>query len=399
MVSMRFMFGDEASLMNRGTAGDLAGSMLMRGTTSRSRQEIEDELDRLQATGRVGANGMTGNGQFQTVRTHVDDVLRLLAELVREPSFPQEEFDILKEQNLASIDEARSDPDALAGLELSRAMSNWPRGHVNYAETFDEARTSLEATTLADVRAFHRDFYGPQSGNVVVVGDFDEQEMRRVIEEAFGDWESPHAFRRVTTPFYDPPAREIMIETPDKANAVFMAQQNLELRESDPDYPALLMAGYMIGGGFLNSRLTRTIREERGLSYGVQAALSGHPIDPAGQFIVYAISAPENADAVQSAFVEVMTETLRVGFTEEELQTAKQGWLEGRQYARAQDSSLAGQLSQGLYFDRTLAFDQQLEDRVRAVTLAEVNRVTRSRLDVSKMTVVQAGDFAGLANR
>jgi zinc protease len=395
MIAMRFMFGDEESLMGRSTAGDLAGSLLMRGTTTRSRQQIEDELDRLQASGRVGASGMIGSGQFQTVRESVPEVLRLLAELLREPAFREEEFEILKQQSLASIEEARSDPDALAGLELSRAMSRWPVGHVNYAETFDEARASLEATTLADVRAFHRDFYGPQSGNVVVVGDFDEQEIRRVIEEAFGDWESPRAFRRIATPFYDAPAREIVVETPDKANAVFLAQQNLELSESDPDYPALLMAGYMIGGGFLNSRLTRTIREERGLSYTVQGSLSGHPVDAAGQFVVYAISAPENAEAVQSAFVEEMRNILEGGFTEEELQTAKQGWLEGRRYGRAQDSSLAGQLSQGLYFDRTLTFDQQLEDRVRAVTLEEVNRIARARLDVSKMTIVQAGDFAG----
>ena len=95
---------------------------------------------------------------------------------------------------------------------------------------------------------------------------------------------------------------------------------------------------------------------------------------------------------------------LRDGFTEEELQTAKQGWLENRQLARAQDSSLAALLSQGLYFDRTLAFDEQLEQRVRAVTLGEVNRVTRERLDPAKLTIVKAGDFgdasraAGAAN-
>jgi len=395
MIATRFMFGDEQALMGRGTAGDLAGAMLMRGTTNRTRQEIEDELDRLQASGRVAATGMLGTGQMQTVRSNVPDVLRLLAEILRAPAFPEDEFDILKEQNIASIEEARTDPDALAGLELSRATSRWPVGHVNYPETFEEALASLQATTIDDVRAFHRDFYGPQNGNIVVVGDFDEQEIRRVIQESFGDWESPHAFRRIATPFYDPPAREIVIETPDKANAVFLAQQNLELREADPDYPALLMAGYMIGGGFLNSRLARTIREERGLSYGVQADISGHPVDAAGRFIVYAISAPENAEAVQSAFVEEMAEILRDGFTEEELQTAKQGWLDGRQYGRAQDSSLAGQLSQALYFDRTLLFDQQLEDRVRALTLADVNRVARARIDVSKMTIVQAGDFAG----
>jgi zinc protease len=229
----------------------------------------------------------------------------------------------------------------------------------------------------------------------VVVGDFDEVEVRRAIEESFGDWESPHPFRRIATPFYDPPGREIVIETPDKANAILFAQQNLELRDTDPDYPALLMAGYMIGGGMLNSRLARRIRVQEGLSYGVGADIAGHPVDPVGQFFVYAIYAPENAEALQSAFAEEMGSILRDGFTQEELETAKRGWLEGRRLGRAQDSSLAGALSQSLYFDRTLSFDQQLEDRVRALTLAEVNQVARSRLDLSRLTVVKAGDFSG----
>ena len=395
MVRLRLAFGDEQALMGRGAAADLAGAMLMRGTANRDRLAIQDELDRLQSSGSVGGSAMIGTGQFQTDRTNVPDVLRLAAELLREPTFPEAEFEILKEQMLASIEESRTDPQALAQLALARAMSRWPAGHPNYPETFEESIAAIEALTVDDVRTFYRDFYGPQSGNVVVVGDFDEAEVRRVIEEAFGDWESPHPFRRIATPFYDPPAQEIVIETPDKANAIFFAQQNLELRDSDPDYPALLMAGYIIGGGFLTARLTRTIREERGLSYSVGADLSGHPVDPFGQFIVYAIYAPENADAVQGAFVEEMQEILRDGFTEEELQTAKQGWLEGRRYGRAQDSSLASQLSQGLYFDRTLAFDQQLEDRVSAVTLEDVDRVAREHIDLSKLTIVKAGDFAG----
>jgi zinc protease len=202
----------------------------------------------------------------------------------------------------------------------------------------------------------------------------------------------------VATPFYEPPPNEIVIETPDKANAIFFAQQNLELRDSDPDYPALLMAGYMMGGGVLNSRLARRIRVEEGLSYDVGGGISAHPVDPVGQLTVYAIYAPENEAALQQAFDDEIQSVLRDGFTEEELQTAKQGWLENRQLGRAQDSSLAAQLSQGLYFDRTLDFDQQLEDKVRALTLDEVNRITRARLDPSKLTIVKAGDFANAVN-
>jgi zinc protease len=397
IVRLRLAFGDEQALMNRSTAAELAGAMLMRGTAQRDRQAIQDELDRLQASGNVGGSAMIGTGQFQTISASVPDVIRLVSELVREPVFPESEFAILKEQSIASIQEARTDPQALAQLALARATSRWPVGHPNYPETFDEALANLEATTVEDVREFYRDFYGPQTGNIVVVGDFDEAEVRRVVQESFADWESPHPFQRIATPFYEPPPNEIVIETPDKANAIFFAQQNLELRDSDPDYPALLMAGYMLGGGVLNSRLARRIRVEDGLSYGVGADVAAHPVDPVGQLMVYAIYAPENEEALQRAFEEEMEAALRDGFTEEELRTAKQGWLENRQLGRASDSNLAAQLSQGLYFDRTLAFDEQLEERVRTVTLEEVNRVARERLDPSKLTIVKAGDFGGAA--
>jgi zinc protease len=397
MVRVRLAFGDEQALMNRSTAAELAGAMLMRGTARRDRQAIQDELDRLQASGNVGGSAMIGTGQFQTVAASVPEVIQLVSELVREPEFPESEFRVLKEQTIASIQEARTDPQALAQLALARATTRWPVGHPNYPETFEEALANLAATTVDDVRAFYRDFYGPQTGNIVIVGDFDETEVRRVIQESFADWESPHPFQRIATPFYEPPPSEVVVETPDKANAMFFAQQNLELRDSDPDYAALLMAGYIIGGGVLNSRLARRIRVQDGLSYGVGADISAHPVDPVGQLVVYAIYAPENEAALQRAFEEEMAAVLRDGFTEEELRTAKQGWLENRQLGRAQDSSLAAQLSQGLYFDRTLDFDQQLEDRVRALTLDEVNRVARARLDPSKLTIVKAGDIGGAA--
>ncbi len=394
VVRIRLALGDEQSQMGRATAASLAGAMLMRGTTEHSRQQIQDELDRLKATGGVGGGAVIATGQFQTVRQSVPDVIRLMAEIVREPAFPPSEFDLLKQQSLASIDESRSEPNALAQLELARHMSNWPKGHPNYVETFDESAAAIEATTLDDVKAYYRDFWGPQDGNIVVVGDFDEAEVRQVLKDSFGDWESPHAFRRIATPFYDPPAQDTAIETPDKANAIFLAQQNLALRDTDPDYPALLMASEMLGGGGLNSRLARRIRTDEGISYGVGAAISGHPVDPAGRFFAYAIYAPENVDRLEAAFKEEVRRAIDQGFTQEELQTARQGWLDARQLSRAQDGSLAGTLSQGLYFDRTVMFDGEMEDRVRAVTLDQVNRAIRKWLDPSKMTIVKAGDFA-----
>jgi zinc protease len=394
IVRMRLHFGDEESLMGLGTAGGMAGSMLMRGTEVRSRQEIQDELDRLQASGSLGGGPSQAVGQFQTVRSHAPDVIRLMAEIARRPAFPEAEFEIMREQRIAGLEEASADPQALASSRLSRIMDPRPAGHPNYTETFEEAIASVRAVTLDETRSFYERFWGPQNGNIVLVGDFDEAEVRAAIEESFADWESPHPFERIATPFVDVDAQDVEIETPDKANAVLFAQQNFELRDTDPDYEALLMASEMIGGGILNSRLSRRIRDEEGLSYGVQAFISGHPVDPAGQFIAVAIFAPENVDRVEAALREELQKVLDEGFTEEEFEGARQGWLESRQLRRAQDPSLAAGISSNLYFGRTFAFEQSQEDRVRSLSLEEVNQAIRDRLDLSKLTLVKGGDFA-----
>lgn len=395
VVRMRLQFGDESSLMGRSTAGALAGSMLMRGTQARTRQQIQDDLDRMKASGGVGGSATLGTGQFTTVRGSVADVIRLMGEVVRQPSFPESEFNTLKEQQLAALEEQRSDPFALAQIALAQKMDPWPEGHPRRTDSVEESIQALRAVTLDEARAFYQDFYGPQAGNIVVVGDFDPAQVRGTIEEVFADWESPRPYERIAAEFRNITPENISIETPDKPNAIFLAQQSLELNDQDPDYPAMVLAGYMIGGGVLNSRLARRIRVQDGLSYGVGGGISGHPVDDVGNFTAFAIYAPENAEKVETAFREEIQKVLDQGFEAEEMATSKQGLLESRQLARAQDNSLSGQISSNVYFGRTFQVDAELEQRIRALTLDEVNAAVRRHLDLAKITIVKAGDFSG----
>ena len=391
----RVILGDEEALTGRGMAGSLAGQMLMRGSSGHTRQQIQDELDAMQATGSVGGSLSQGFGGVQTIRENLGGVLRLMAEIVREPTFPEDEFETLREQQLAGLEQQRSDPAALAQTALGRHMNPVPPGHPNYTATVDESVAALEAVTLDEARAFHREFYGPQLGTLAVVGDFDPDEIRGVIEEAFGDWESPYPATRISTEFFDAPAQVLQIETPDKANAFLFVQQNLALRDDHEDYPALTLIGYMIGGGF-NSRLVERIREQDGLSYAVAGGISGHPIDENGTFLAYAIQAPENVERVEAALREEIQKVLDDGFTDEELNLAKLGYLQSRELARAQDGNLVGMLTQALYFDRTLEWDSEFEAQVQNLTVENVNAAVRRHLDLSKMTFVKAGDFAGV---
>ena len=395
-VSVQFSFrhGTEAALMGRATAGSLAGSMLMRGTTERSRQEISDELDRLRAQGSVSGSALSAGGSFTTVRENLAAVLRLAGEVLREPAFDPDEFDLLREERLAAIEQQQSEPQALVFEAFNRHLNQYPEDHPRYSTTFGEDIERLNAATVDEARAFWSDFYGAEGGTIAVVGDFDADETLAVLEEVFGDWEAPEPYERVADPYVEVETVSVDIETPDKANAWMVAVTAFRMRDDDSRYPALRMADFMLGGGFLNSRLPTRIRQEEGLSYGVGSQLAVPPVDDGGLFLTYAIFAPENGDRVVDAFRDELRRALEEGFTQEELDAAKRGFLDAQQNGRSNDGALAGQLSNNLFTNRTMEFTAAREAAIEALTLEEVNSALRDYVSLDDISIFRAGDFA-----
>ena len=398
-VSMRLHFGTEQTLMNKSTIGDIAGSMLMRGTTTRTREEVSDEFDRLQVQGGVTGSAMQANASMQTTRENLADALRLGADVLRNPAFDEAELELLKDQTIANIEQGMSDPQALAGEAFQRHMNPWPVGHPRYVPTMAEQVELTRAVTVDDVQAFHDEFYGSNRGFMSIVGDFDEAEVRALVDELFGDWTAVTASERIPDEFKVIDPGDIQIETPDKANALFIAAQRLEIGEDHPDYPAMMMANYMLGGGFLNSRLATKIRQEEGISYGVGSQFSAHPVDGTGMFITFAIYAPENSERLIAAFREVIETALADGFAADEFEQARSGYLDSRYRQRAQDDVLTGQMAANLYWDRTMQWDAEYEAAVAGLTADDIVAAMRRHIDLDRMTLVQAGDFAGAQKR
>ncbi len=394
VANLSLRLGDEKSLMNRDTAGSLAASMLMRGNAKRTRQQIQDELDKLKA--RVGVSGgpTLVNVTIETIRENLPAVLKLVGEVLREPSFPASEFEQLRQEELASIEQQKSEPTNVAFIEYQRHTRPFPKGHPNYTSTADESITDLKTATLDEVKKFYADFYGAHQAELAVVGDFDDKEISRLANEIFGTWKGRQSFTRIAEAYRDIPAANKSVETPDKANAFFIAGLNVKVRDDDPDYPALVLSNYMLGGGFLNSRLAARIRQKDGLSYGVGSQLQVSSIDENGSFLALAIYAPQNVTKLEAAVKEELARALKDGFTEDEIKAAKSGWLQGRQVSRAQDAELAGRLRNLLFINRTLAWDADLEAKVNALTSAQITAGIRKFIDPAKITVVKAGDFA-----
>lgn len=394
VAQMTLRYGDEKSLMNRATAARMAGQMLMRGTTKHTRQQIQDELDRLKAQAFVFGGSTQAGVVIETTRENLPAVIRLVAEVLREPAFPANEFELVKQENLAGIEQQKSEPRQIAFTAFNRQLSPYPKGDVRYVTTTEEDIADLKAVTLDEARQFYQDFYGASDAQLTVVGDFDDKEISKLAGDLFGNWKSPKTFARVPTLYKDVPATNQSFPAPDKANAFFLAGFNLKVRDDNPDYPALLLGHYMLGGGFLNSRLAARIRGKDGLSYGVGSGINISALDEYGRFTANAIYAPQNVEKLEAAFKEEIARMLKDGFTAEEVEAAKTGYLQSRQVSRAQDNELASRLNQYLFLKRTLQWDGDLDAKLKALTPEQISAAMRRHMDPSKITIVKSGDFA-----
>ncbi len=394
-AQLNLRFGTEASLTHKQIIAEMVGRMLNRGTKTHTRQQIKDELDRLKARLTIDPGVDSLRVAFEARQEDLEPLLKLVAEILRAPAFDPAEVEQLRREYLAQVEQGRSDPSTLASIAFHKHLTPRPKGHPQETQTIDEQVQAISQAKVADLQAFHATFFGPSNGEIALVGDVDAKQTLPLVQQLFGSWKSPSKFERIPTPYQNIPAGEITIHTPDKANAIFLAGTNLEVRDDDPDYPALYLANYMMGGGFLYSRLASRIREKDGISYGVGTALSASQLDHSATLTAYAIYAPENAKRLDAAFREEMERVVKDGFTPDEVAKAKDGLLDSRKVTRAQDATVAKVMASNLFLGRTYAFDAQLEEKISALTPAQILTVVRKHIDPSKLTRVKAGDFEG----
>ena len=398
-ATLSLHFGNEQALMGKAPMGELVGSMLERGTAHHTRQEINDAFDQMKAEVSVSGSEEGAQVSIETTRENLAGVVKLVVEILKEPAFPPAEFETLRQEHLAGYENMRSEPQALGTMAYRRHMASWPKGHPRYVSSIEEAIAELKSVQVEDAKAFHQAFYGASDGELALVGDFDPAEVQALVTGLLGAWKSPAAYTRIPTRFEAAAPETITLETPDKANAFFLAGMNLPLQDTAPAYPAMVLGNFMLGGGFLNSRLATRIRVKEGLSYGVGSQLRAGAKDPAGGWTAYAIYAPQNAAKLEASFREELDKVLATGFTAEEIKAAKTGWLQSQQMARAQDPELASRLAGGLFNDRTMAFQADLERRVLALTAEQIQSALKQYLDPTRLTIVKAGDFKKVAEK
>jgi zinc protease len=391
-AEINIRYGNESMLAGKSAAAQIAGAMLMRGTSTMSRQQIQDAMQKINA--RIGLSGglSSASASIDTTAENLIPAIRLAAQIFRDPAFPESDFEQIRTQLIAGVERGRTEPASLATEALQANLSPFPRSDVRHPRTMDEQVEDLKKVTLEDVKSFYRQFYGASTGELVVVGKFTPDDVRKAAEETLASWKSPSPYARIESKALPVTSINRKIETPDKENAQFNAGLRISMTDTDPDYPAMVVANFMFGGS-ISSRLVDRIRNREGLSYSAGSSFSVATPGNSALFSASAISNPKNTPAAEASFRDELTKTLASGFTAAELADAKKSIRDQRIVSRSSDSGLQDLIMTRERLDRTLEWDEKIDAAIDALTLDQVNAAFRKRVNVAGISIVKAGDF------
>lgn len=371
---------------HRAGVASLALEALEAGTTSRDEDRIARDFEHLGVELVSGASWDAAVARITVPTERLEPALALLADVVRNSTFPDDPIARMRAELLASIQQRKKKPGALAGDAFIRRV--FAPG-VPYARPSFGTRESVEAISRDDVAAFYHERYRPNAAALLFVGDVDAETARRLAQRHFADWAAAHV---PETDFDVAPGVEsrtiFVVDRPGAVQSEFRIG-DVGVSRHHPDYFRLVVMNAILGGVF-TSRLNMNLRERHGFTYGARSGFSFRK--KPGPFTVQAAVATDvTARALEEAIREI--ERLRDdGASEAEVQNARD-YLVGVQPLRLQTTGqLAAQLADLVVYDLPDDYFLQFRDRIAAVTPDDVLRVAREHLRPERHAIVVVGD-------
>ena len=394
VLSLSLNFGTLTSLQGYDTAANYIGPLMLRGTKEKSHQEIQDILDALGATLSISSSAGSLDISILAKRDTLPKVLALTKEIVETPSFPEEELQVMLQQQITALEASKSEPQSLAMNLLARTLTPYPVDDIRATLPVEDQIGQLKEVSIDDVIKLFNEQIGNQSGELVAVGDFDIESVTPLIQDAVKSLSSDVTYQRIgDSPFPDVKGARKKIVTPDKKNAFYISAHQIPVGRLHPDYPALMIGNHILGGGALSSRLADRVRQQEGLSYTVGSMYRTYAKEGHGRVMIYAISNPDNSDKVVEVINEELNKLIKDGVTAEEVSKAVESNLQSNTVSRSTDSGIAGMLGSLLAQDRDIQSTKDLEDQMKSLTPDQVNAAIRKYLKPEKLIIVTAGDF------
>ena len=366
----------------------LLSRLLDRGTERRSAREIADELDSRGISLALGVTRHVTSVVSTCLSEDFEPVLRLIGEIVMEPSLPDAELATRKAEVVTAIRQDEDNPAVRATESLMALL--YPDGHP-YGRRGKGSVESVERLTRDRLVRMHRERFAPSELSAVVVGDVETGRARDLAERIFGDWRAPVP---IPIPVSSPPLplgrRRLVIPMMNKAQAD-IACGFTTIRRLDPDYHALRLMNNVLGEYALGGRLGDRIREQQGMAYYVSSSIDPNVVE--GPLLIRAGVNRVNVDRAVASIDDELARLRSDGVTEKELDDSRTYLIGAMPRALETNAGIATFLQTAEFFGLGLDYDVRLPGMLRSVTLDQVNAMARRVIDPSRTALVVAGPY------
>jgi zinc protease len=375
----RFEPAEQAGLAN------LTARLLTYGTRRRSATEISESLDFIGASLTTGASRDVASVSMTLLKKDLAIGLELLAEILTESTFPQAEIDRQKQAVIASIRAREEDPGAVAEVRFAAAL--FPDSP--YGRPVEGTEASVKSLKREDLQEFFTNQYRPNRTIIAVVGDVTEQEIAEALRLAMKEWSKGATSGKPPLPAAVGAAQTVRVQKDLTQSNIVLGHEGVS--RSNPNYYAIQVMNYILGGGGFSSRAMESIRNERGLAYSVYCYFSAEKSHGKFQFVMQTKNETA-AEAIRLAREEIRR-IREAPVSEQELNDAK-NYLVGS-FALRLDTNrrVASFLAQVEYYELGLDYPERYADLIGKVTREDVQRVAKQYLQPEKLITVIVGNL------
>jgi zinc protease len=365
---------------------NLTADTLTEGAGGRSANEIAAAIELIGGGLSANAGVDYATVSVRVLRKDLDTGLELLADVLLEPEFPADELERGREATLAALRAVEDDSTEVANREFSRALY----GPHPYAHPVEGEPASVAAISTADLRRFYEAHYVPERSALVVVGDVEVDDIERRLAAALAAWPARPLAPLVDVGTDSGAARRIEIDRPVTQAGIVMGHRGVP--RSSPDFEAIEVMNYVLGGGGFSSRLMEKIRNRAGLVYSVSSYFSGGELP--GSFRVIMQTKNESvAEAIALARAEI--EAMRAdGITAAELEDAKRYLTGSFPLSLDSNAEIAAFLARAWFLGLGPDAAETYLEKIEAVSREDVRRVAATHLRPEDLLVVVVADLA-----
>jgi predicted Zn-dependent peptidase len=362
----------------------LTAGLLRKGTKTRSADQISAELDFIGGLLGAGATFDYTAGTAEFIKKDINKGLELLADVLLNPTFPQDEVSKMLKQRIDGIKSAKDQAQGVIGTYYNSYLF----GSHPYGRPTGGDEKSLAAITRDDVQKFYQGYYSPSSTIMAVVGDFDSTEMERMITEKFGAWAAKAAPTvQLAEPAPVAGRRLLLIDKPDSTQTFFQIG-NIGINRTNPDRIYIEVVNTLFGGRF-TSMLNSELRINSGLTYGARSSFDERKVR--GPFVISTFTRNQTTERAIDMTLDVLKRLHEKGITEEELRSAK-NYIKGQFPPDIETTDqLAGLIAELEFYGLDENEINNYYAKVDSMTLADARRVIKQHFPLDNLVFVLIG--------